>query len=124
MLRRTLIALLLIPVFGLLLQSLPWVLGLVALVHVLAQLELASLIEGLGRTGRVVHTLFSTVLMCWCALQLLEAQPANLLLGLLLAIIGYLIISLRLALRGGDPDSSWLLVRGIALISLPLAFLP
>lgn len=124
MLRRTLIALVLIPVFTLLLQSAWWVLGLCALVHALAMLELCSLIPGLGSRGRVAQTLFSTVFMCWLAQELSVGRTQGLLLLLLLAIIAYLALSVGQAAAGRDPDTSWLLVRALALISLPMAFLP
>lgn len=124
MLRRTLIALVLIPLFALLLQSFPWVLALCALVHALAQLELCSLVPGIGSPARIAHSVFSTVLMAWFAIQLESGQPGNLLLALLLTVIAYLVLSVRRAGFGADPDASWLLVRGIALITLPVAFLP
>lgn len=124
MLRRTLIALVLIPLFALLLQSLPWVLGLCALLHAWAQLELCSLIPGLGSRGRIAHSVFSTVLMSWMALRITAGDTQGLLLALTLVIVAYLVLGLRLAIRGSDPDTCWLLVRAIALISLPVAFLP
>lgn len=124
MLRRTLIALVLIPLFALLLQSFPWAMALIALVHAIAQLELCSLIPGLGSRARVTHSIFSTVLLYWLALQLEAQQPGNMLLALLLTIMVYLVLSLRLALHGGDPDAPWLLIRALALITLPMAFLP
>jgi phosphatidate cytidylyltransferase len=122
--QRIVVSLLLLPLFALLLQSFPVVLGLCALGHLWAQLELTSLIHGLSPVGRWVHSLFSTALLCWFAWQLHTGTELNLLLVLLLTVIVYAVLAVAVAERDGDPHVPWLLIRALALITLPMAFLP
>jgi phosphatidate cytidylyltransferase len=122
--RRIIVSLLLIPLFGLMLQAFPIALGLCAVGHLWAQLELTSLIQGLGRTGRWVHSLCSTAMMSWFAWQLHGGTHLNLLLVLVLIVTVYAILAVAIAEHKGDPHVPWLLVRALALVTLPVAFLP
>jgi phosphatidate cytidylyltransferase len=124
MLRRTAVALLLIPIFALLLQSFPYVLALAVVAHLAGQFELTGLIPGLTRAGRWLHIVLSTLLLAYLAWQLQYGGggTATLLLALLLGIAAYAVVSVRTAQAGGDPDAPWLLLRAVALLTLPLAF--
>jgi phosphatidate cytidylyltransferase len=124
MVRRTAVALLLVPLFALLLQSFPLVLTLAAVGHFAAQFELTGLIHGLTRSGRWLHCVLTTLLMGYVAWQLQygHSSGGGLLLAIVLCIVFFAVASVRTALGGGDPDAPWILLRAVALLTLPLAF--
>lgn len=122
--RRIAVSLLLIPLFGLLLQSFPVILLLTAAGHLWMQFEMTGLIHGLSRVGRIAHCAVSTLFMVWAAWQLHLGNGANLLLLLLLLVTVYAVLAVRAYEQGADPDMPWLLIRCLALLTLPLAFLP
>lgn len=123
---RLIVALVTGPIFLLFtMQSLPWVLFALVVVHSAAQLEFSSLVTGLSRRVLVAHVLISTVVMVAISLSLAERLDS--LVSILLITLMMLVYALLACLdyeRGRDHRRFILLLRSLLFVSLPLAFLP
>ena len=107
------------------LQSLPWVLFAILVVHVLAQLEFISLIAGLSRRVIISHVIVSSLVMLALSLALAGQVDARycLLLAMLMVVV-YAVLAALDYERGRDHRRFILLLRSILFVSLPLSFIP
>ena len=107
------------------LQSFPWVLLALLGVHIFAQIEFSSLIQGLSRRVFISHIIISSVVMLALSLALAGRMQATLCLALAaLMVVAYSALAVLDFERQRDHRRFILLLRSILFISLPLAFIP
>jgi phosphatidate cytidylyltransferase len=107
------------------LQSLPVVLALVLVVHIVAQYEFYAVIPGLSGRGKWGHIVLSSLLWLGCALALAGIGPPLLIpVYVSLALISYAVVLVLRQEQGKDTHAHIRLLRTLIFITLPLSFLP
>jgi phosphatidate cytidylyltransferase len=103
-------------------QSTPWLLFALLVVHLAAQSEFCSIVEGLSLRVRLSHLLVSSLVLLALSLGLLgRADPSYGLLLVALMVIAYAALAALDYERGLEQRRFILLLRSILFISLPFA---
>ncbi|MCB1187516.1 phosphatidate cytidylyltransferase [bacterium] len=100
-------------------QSWPWILATVTLLHLVAQYEFCALLGNPRRSTVVVHCLFSTVVMVFVALALHGDLEARSIPAVFLAIVtAYAIYFVWQSERHREQYDRWVMLRGLVLLTL------
>lgn len=106
-------------------QSLPWILISFGVIHLIAQLEFATLRKDITSALRVGHAILSTVAWLAISLCLTDVLPDRLALVVLaILMLGYSILAVRSFEVDTGHERFLFLLRAVLLITVPLAFIP
>ncbi|MEZ5337285.1 MAG: hypothetical protein R3F46_03390 [bacterium] len=103
-------------------QSWPWVLATVTILHLVAQYEFCSLLGNPRRSTVAIHCLFSTVVMLFVALALHGELEARSIPAVFLCIVAaYAIYFVWQSERHRESYDRWVMLRGLVLLTLSYA---